>query len=110
LKAIAFCLAVPDTFKRGTCGGFSHHLAAEGVTVKNVSEEYGGVAIFGPQSRELLARLSQADVSNEAFPFLTVLQRDLGFAPALTARLSVTGELGYEIYTPRRTCTRCSDR
>ena len=79
---------------------FSHHLAAEGVTVKNVSEEYGGVAIFGPQSRELLARLSQANVSNEAFPFLTVLQRDLGFAPALTARLSVTGELGYEIYTP----------
>jgi dimethylglycine dehydrogenase len=79
---------------------FSQHLAAEGVTVKNVSDEYGGVALFGPQSRELLARLAQADVSNEAFPFMSVLQRDLAFAPSLTTRLSVTGELGYEIYTP----------
>ena len=79
---------------------FSHHLAAEGVTVKNVSDEFGGVAFFGPQSRELLARLTQADVSNEAFPFLCVLQGDLAFAPVLIARLSVTGELGYEIYTP----------
>jgi dimethylglycine dehydrogenase len=79
---------------------FSEHLAAEGVTVKNVSDEYGGIAIFGPQSRELLARLTHTDVSNDAFPFMTVIQRDLGFAPALTARLSVTGELGYEVYTP----------
>jgi dimethylglycine dehydrogenase len=79
---------------------FSDHLATEGVTVKNVSDEYGGIALFGPQSRELLARLAQADVSNEVLPFMSVLQGDLAFAPALIARLSVTGELGYEIYTP----------
>ena len=79
---------------------FSDHLATDGTTVENVSDEYGGIALFGPQSRELVARLAQANVSNEAFPFMSVRQVDLAFAPALIARLSVTGELGYEIFTP----------
>lgn len=79
---------------------FAEHLAGEGVTVRNVSEEYGGIALIGPRSRELLARAANADVSNAALPFMSVAQMDLAFAPAHVARLSVTGELGYEIYTP----------
>lgn len=79
---------------------FNEHLAGEGVTVRNVSEEYGGVALIGPRSRELLARLASADVSNTALPFMSVTKMDVALAPSLVARLSVTGELGYEIYTP----------
>lgn len=79
---------------------FEEHLLEPGVTIRNDSDACGGLALFGPQSRELLSRLTQADVSNAALPFMSVAQLDLAFAPARIARLSVTGELGYEIYVP----------
>lgn len=79
---------------------FTEHLVQDGVQVRNASDEYGGLAIFGPRSRELLARITGADVSNAALPFMGLAQIDLAFAPVLAARLSVTGELGYEVYVP----------
>lgn len=79
---------------------FCEHLGHEGVEVRNVTDDYGGLAIMGPRSRELLARIAGADVSDDAIPFMTAVQMDLAFAPSLVARLSVSGELGYEIYVP----------
>jgi dimethylglycine dehydrogenase len=68
--------------------------------VRNVTDEHGALALIGPHSLELLSRLVNADVSDREFPFMTVRSLDLGFAPALVARLSVSGELGFEIYVP----------
>lgn len=79
---------------------FTEHLAQQGVEIRNVTDEQGGIALIGPRSRELLARLTNVDVSGSALPFMTVRRMDLGFAPAWVARLSVTGELGYEINVP----------
>lgn len=79
---------------------FAEHLAGPGVSVRNVSDEHGGIALFGPRSRELLARIAGVDVSNAALPFMSVVQMDLACAPTWVGRLSVTGELGYEIYVP----------
>jgi dimethylglycine dehydrogenase len=79
---------------------FASHLAQEGVHVRNASDEYAGIALFGPHSRTLTERIAEQDVSNTAQPFMSVRKTTLGFAPAVLARLSVTGELGYEIYTP----------
>jgi dimethylglycine dehydrogenase len=80
---------------------FHAHLPKAGVTVRNLSDEWGGIAICGPRARELLARVTGADVSAAAFPFMTAQLIDVGLAPALVARLSVTGELGYEIHAPQ---------
>jgi dimethylglycine dehydrogenase len=79
---------------------FTDNLPSKGVVVRNVSDEYGGIAVFGPHSRELLSRLLKFDCSNRELPFMSVRQTELAFAPSIVARLSVTGELGYEIYTP----------
>ncbi len=79
---------------------FAEHLAQEGAEVTNASDQYGGIALFGPHSRALLSRMVSGEVSNDALPFMSVQMRDVGFAPAWVARLSVTGELGYEIYVP----------
>lgn len=79
---------------------FEEHLLEPGVTIRNDSDGYGGIALFGPRSRELLSRLTEADVSSATLPFMSVAQMDLIFAPARVARLSITGELGYEIYVP----------
>ena len=44
--------------------------------------------------------LSSADLSNDAFPYLTAQSIDVGFAPALALRVTYLGELGYELHVP----------
>jgi dimethylglycine dehydrogenase len=56
-----------------------------------------GFALSGPKSRDLLARATHQDVSNAALPFMGAATLDVGLVRAKVARLSVTGELGYEI-------------
>jgi dimethylglycine dehydrogenase len=57
-----------------------------------------GLTIAGPKSRELLARLARADVSNASLPLFAIREFDIGMIPARVARASFTGELGYEIW------------
>ena len=57
-----------------------------------------GLAIAGPRSRELLARLTSHDVSAQAFRFMDVRRLPVGLTSALVTRVSYTGDLGYEIW------------
>ena len=57
-----------------------------------------GLAIAGPKSRDVLRRLVRDDVSSEAFRFMDIRPMIVGNVPTLVARVSFTGELGYEIY------------
>jgi len=69
------------------------------VRLTSVTDEWAGVAIAGPKSRELLARLApNLDVSAEAFPFMTVRNEYLSELPARIFRISFSGELSYEVY------------
>lgn len=79
---------------------FDRFLPAEGVSVANVTDEILCLGLIGPKSREVLAELTRTDVSADAFRFFTVREMAVGLAPATVARLSLTGELGYEIYMP----------
>ena len=79
---------------------FHDLLPNNGVTLKNLSDSWSGFAVSGPLSREILQPLLERDLSNKAFPFLSCAEIDLGFSKAVLARLSLTGELGYEIYVP----------
>ena len=75
---------------------FASH-AREGVSVRDISDDVIGFALSGPKSRELIARVTHQDVSNAALPFMGATTLDVGLVRAKVARLSVTGELGYEI-------------
>jgi heterotetrameric sarcosine oxidase gamma subunit len=66
----------------------------------DVGSAYSVLSVMGPRSRELLARVSKADFSNEAFPFATMRPIDLGYATVLAARITYVGELGWELYVP----------
>jgi len=68
------------------------------VSYRNRTDELHGLAIAGPKSRELLSRLTREDVSNEALAFRDLRAMSIGGVPAILARVSFTGELGYEIY------------
>ncbi len=77
---------------------FEKYLADYDVSYSNQSSEWHGMAISGPKSRELLARICRDDVSAEAFRFRDVRRTFVGGVPAILNRLSFSGELGYEIY------------
>ncbi|MBS0388476.1 MAG: GcvT family protein [Proteobacteria bacterium] len=79
---------------------FRDQLPANGVRLDNLSESWLGFSLSGPRSRDILARLTRADVSNAALPFLGITAMDVGFTQAIVARVSLTGELGYEINVP----------
>jgi dimethylglycine dehydrogenase len=75
---------------------FQDHLE-DGVTVRDVSDALAGFAITGPRARDVLAALTHEDVSHAAFPFMGCRVMDVGLIRARVARISVAGELGYEI-------------
>jgi dimethylglycine dehydrogenase len=79
---------------------FRAHLPANGVDLRNVTEDRMGFSVSGPASRAILERLVHEDVSNEAFPFFAVRRMDVGTVQAVVGRISLTGELGYEIVVP----------
>lgn len=77
---------------------FERHLPESGVIYHNRTDALHGLSIAGPRSRELLGRLTREDVSAEAFRFLDLRRMVVGGVPCIAARISFTGELGYEIY------------
>ena len=76
---------------------FEQHMDDD-VKIENVSLDKIGFQIAGPKSRELLSRITDTDVSHENFKFLSVKPIKIGNIDALVARVSYTGDLGYEIY------------
>jgi 4-methylaminobutanoate oxidase (formaldehyde-forming) len=58
------------------------------------------LGVMGPKSRQLLSRLTDANLSNDAFPFATSQVIDLGYARVRASRITYVGELGWELYVP----------
>lgn len=72
------------------------------VHVTSVTDQWGGVAVAGPNARKLLADcVADIDMSNEAFPFMGVrVGTGHGGVPLRIHRISFSGELAYEVFTP----------
>lgn len=80
------------------------------VFVRDITSGLPMLSVMGPKSRELLRRISPADFSNEAFPFGTSQEIDLGYARVRASRLTFVGELGWEIYAPAEFAAHVFDR
>jgi len=70
------------------------------VTFENITNQMGVLVVAGPKARELMQRVSNADFSNESFPWLSSQWIDVGLAPTLAARVNYVGELGWELHHP----------
>ena len=70
------------------------------VYIHDIADTIGGFSISGPASRRVLEKLTHQDVSNETFKFAMCKELDIGMMRARVGRLSVLGELGYEINVP----------
>ena len=77
---------------------FEGQLPESGVTYENLSDALHGLALSGPKSRALLAGICDDDLSAEVFRFRDLRKTFVAGVPALLARVSFSGELGYEVY------------
>ena len=74
--------------------------AGRHASLVDVTSAFAVYGVMGPRSRELLSYLSRSDLSDEAFPFGSSRQIDLGYATVRATRITYVGELGWELYVP----------
>jgi dimethylglycine dehydrogenase len=74
-----------------------HDHRTEGVEVTDISDRVVGFSLSGPNARKVLERVTDQDVGHAAMPFMACRRMDVGLARAHVARMSVAGELGFEI-------------
>jgi glycine cleavage system aminomethyltransferase T/glycine/D-amino acid oxidase-like deaminating enzyme len=70
------------------------------LTVTDVTSGTTLMSVQGPASRELIGRLTDADLGNEPFPYMTARNIHVGYAPVLAIRVTYVGELGFELHVP----------
>jgi len=68
--------------------------------VVDVSSAFAVYGVMGPRARDLLQGLTRADLCDEAFPFATSREIDLGPSTVRAIRITYVGELGWELYVP----------
>lgn len=106
-----FMVVVTDTMHRHAETWMKRHFPENAhAIVTDVTSGYGQLNVQGPRSRELLQSLTSVDLSNEAFPFRTAREIDIGFARVLCVRITYLGELGYELYIPAEQACHVYDR
>ena len=77
---------------------FENYTKDFNVIYNNRSDDFHGLALSGPKSRDLLQKLVRENISNENFKFRDTRKMFVAGVPAIVNRISFTGELGYEIY------------
>jgi dimethylglycine dehydrogenase len=99
----------PDGFYLVSAGALERHdhdvltklLPKDGsVRFYPVTTQYGVLVLAGPNSRKLLQKLTDTDLSNEAFPWLSGKKINVGYAEAFALRVNFVGELGWELHHP----------
>jgi 4-methylaminobutanoate oxidase (formaldehyde-forming) len=110
LAADSFIVVATDTAHRHVDTLLRRQIGDRHAFVTDVTSAFAQLNLQGPLSREVLQLLTSADVSNEAFPFRTAREIDIGFARVLCVRITYLGELGYELYVPSEQAVHVYDR
>jgi dimethylglycine dehydrogenase len=77
-----------------------HVLPDEDVAIEDRTDQMGILAVTGPLARDVLAACTDADLSSDAWPWLTCQQVEIGGVGCIALRVSYVGELGWEIHHP----------
>src|SRR5206468_11050272 len=68
--------------------------------VMNVTGAFAALNVAGPNARTVVGRITDADLSPEAFPYLACRNMRVAGVPSLVLRIGFVGEMGYEIHAP----------
>jgi 4-methylaminobutanoate oxidase (formaldehyde-forming) len=70
------------------------------VVIEDVTSAYACIGLWGPKARIIVGKVTNDDVSNEQFPYMTAKKINIGDVPVLASRVTYVGELGWEYYPP----------
>ncbi|MBK8631525.1 MAG: FAD-dependent oxidoreductase [Sphingomonadales bacterium] len=99
----------PQSFYLVSAGAYESHdqdyllkaLPTDGsVRFERLTTAMGVLVLAGPRARDVLAKVTRTDLSNEAFPWLTGQRISIGAAAVDALRVNFIGELGWEIHHP----------
>jgi 4-methylaminobutanoate oxidase (formaldehyde-forming) len=99
LGADHFRIVTGSNFVAGDLGWIQMHLT-DGVEVREVTEDWATIGLWGPRAREVLQKTTGDNVSNSAFPYMTARTLHIDGIPVWAQRVTYVGELGWEFYVP----------
>lgn len=100
LTETAYLVVTPAATRYADQAWMEKHKGDANVVIVDVTNNEGVLAVMGPNSRELLQKVSPNDFSNEINPFGTAQEIEIGMGLARVHRVTYVGELGWEIYIP----------
>ncbi|RMF41815.1 MAG: FAD-dependent oxidoreductase [Alphaproteobacteria bacterium] len=95
-----FYIVTGTGFRTHDAAWIADHLRGADCSLSDVTEGWGTLSLMGPRAREVLARLTGADVSNAAFPFAHARELTIAGRPVRALRVTYVGELGWELHVP----------
>ncbi|WP_439110903.1 GcvT family protein [Lentibacter sp.] len=98
LSETAYLVVTPAATRLADETWLRRHLGGDMAIITDVTAGEGVLAVMGPNARALLQAVSPNDFSNEANPFGTAQEIELGMGLARVHRVSYVGELGWEVY------------
>ncbi|MGH6862638.1 MAG: FAD-dependent oxidoreductase, partial [Phyllobacterium sp.] len=98
LSRTAFLAVVPGATLQRDLAWMRRHLGDAFAVITDVTAAESVLCLMGPKSRELIGKISPNDFSNEANPFGTAREIEIGMGLARAHRVSYVGELGWELY------------
>ena len=87
--------ALFENWMRKHCDGLGYDFSLE-----DNSQDLAAINIAGPRTRDMLMELTSADLSNDAFSFMSIMEVEVAGVPSTIMRIGFLGELGYEIHMP----------
>jgi glycine cleavage system aminomethyltransferase T/glycine/D-amino acid oxidase-like deaminating enzyme len=96
-----FRIVTGTAFGQHDLAWLRQHAPEDGsVHVSDVTSQHACYGLWGPRAREILQPLTTADLTNDAFPYMTARELTVGPVPCLALRVTYVGELGWELYCP----------
>ena len=93
-----FLVITPTVAQTKTASMLTRAAHGTAAAVFDTTSGLATIAVMGPRSRQLIERISDADWSNAAHPYMRAREVEVGHGRALALRVSFVGELGYELY------------
>jgi len=96
-----FYLVTGTAFIKHDHSWLQRHLPQNGpVVITDITSARSCITLCGPRSRDILTNVTQDDVSNKGFPYMTCKEIFIGSVPVLALRITYVGELGWELHLP----------
>jgi len=96
-----FRVTTGSNFVASDLGWILMHLPPDGgVEVRDVTDQFACIGVWGPDARRVLQAVTTSDVSNAAFPYMSARPIEIVGAPVGAQRVTYVGELGWELHIP----------